>query len=301
MGCWGLGGASPEWGWGEYDDELSISAIRQAVDGGVNWFDTAPTYGLGRSEELVGRALKPIRRNVIIASKFGRTWDAAGRLDRCGRASWIVRECEASLRRLDTDYIDLYQMHWPDPATPLEESMKAAADLVASGKVRWVGVCNFDVPSLELAATITPLASHQLLYNALHREAEDTLLPYCTDGKLGVLAYSPLASGLLSGLLTTEYRFGPGDWRATDPDFSGTKLAQSLAIANQLKTIARNEGLSLASLAVAWVLRHEVVSSAIVGLRRLEHLVDTIGAADVVLSQDVLVAIDTVLGGLIQG
>jgi aryl-alcohol dehydrogenase-like predicted oxidoreductase len=288
MGCWAMGGKSAEWSWGSQDDDVSIRAVRKAVDLGVNWFDTAPTYGLGHSEQVLGRALKPIRHEVFVATKFGRVWDEAGHLGRCGRYDWIIQECEASLRRLGTDYIDLYQMHWPDTDTgaPVEESMRAAVELLSAGKVRYVGVSNFDVPLLERALRVCPLVSLQQLYNLLRRGAQANLIPFCRRHDLGVIAYSPLASGLLGGNPTTGTRISSDDWRARDPDFIGERLQSNLELVGRLRQVAEDEGLRIAQLAVSWVLRDEAVTSAVVGVRKPQHIVGIAPAADHELSPE---------------
>lgn len=295
MGCWGIGGASPEWGWGELDDETSAETLHAALDVGINWFDTAPTYGLGHSEEVVGKVLQPVRGDVVIATKFGRVWDEAGHLGRCGRYEWIVKECEASLRRLGTDYIDLYQMHWPDDAVPVEESMRAAADLVASGKVRYIGVCNFTTSLLQRAATVCTLTSHQLPYSLLQREVELDVLPYGREHHLPALAYSPLELGLLSGRLSARQSFAPGDWRATDERFHGDLLRHYVEVTGQLSGVAREQNITLPQLAIAWVLRADPVASAIVGGRTPRHVIELADASDVVLDAGTLARIEAIV------
>ena len=295
LGCWGIGGRSPEWGWGDSSDELSRATIHGALDAGINWFDTAPTYGLGHSEELVGRTLQPIRSEVVIATKFGRVWDDEGHLGRCGRYDWIIDECEASLRRLGTDYIDLYQMHWPDEAVPVEESMRAAMDLVAQGKVRCVGVCNFSVSLLERATAVCGLVSHQLPYSLLQRAVEEAVLPFGLTHELPALAYSPLESGLLSGRLTRNQTFAEGDWRAGDERFRGDSLRRHVAISDALSAIAVAQDLTLPQLAVAWVLRARPVASAIVGGRTPQHIAELANAAEVTLRPESLADIDDIV------
>jgi len=301
MGCWGIGGASPEWGWGELDDGRSADTIHAALDAGINWFDTAPTYGLGHSEEVVGSVLQQVRSDVIIATKFGRVWDEAGHLGRCGRYEWIIGECEASLRRLGTDYIDLYQMHWPDAAVPVEESMRAAADLVAAGKVRYVGVCNFTPSLLQRAASVCTLASHQLPYSLLQRDVEVDVLPYGREHHLPALAYSPLESGLLSGRLTAEQSFTPGDWRADDERFQGTLLQHYVDVNDQLSIVASEEGVTVPQLAIAWVLRAAPVAAAIVGARTPDHLAALADASDVALSPEALARVEAIVAQPVGG
>ncbi len=245
FGCWAMGGAArgDVGGWGPQDDRESVQAINLALERGVNWFDTAAAYGLGHSEQVLGGALGSRRKDVIVATKFGLVWDDAGRLTNNASYDSVLRECDASLKRLGTEYIDLYQQHWPDNiGTPVEETMRALDDLVKAGKVRWVGVSNFDPPLLERALAVRHVDSLQPQYNLFHREAEAELFPLCQEHGIGVVAYSPLASGLLGGRYTSDQTFEEGDWRATHPDFTGEGLARNLVRVERLRAIAQRFG-----------------------------------------------------------
>src|SRR5579885_767829 len=297
FGCWAMGGAGWEFSWGPQNDEESIRAVHVALEQGINWFDTAAVYGLGHSEEVLGRALGSRRQDVIVATKFGMVWDDAGHIVKNGRYDSVPREADASLRRLRTDYIDLYQIHWPDVETraPIEETMRALDDLVAAGKVRYVGVSNFDVPLLQRAMAVRRVDSLQPPYNVLNRQAEDELLPFCREHGIGVVAYSPLASGLLSGRYTASTTFDPGDWRAYDPRFTGDGLRRNVEIVNRLKEIAARSGKTVAQLAIAWVLANSAVTSAIVGVRWPDHILSALPAASWHLDDATLREIDATL------
>jgi aryl-alcohol dehydrogenase-like predicted oxidoreductase len=268
-------------GWGPQDDRESVAAIGAALDAGVNWYDTAPAYGMGHAEEVMGRALGARRKDVYLATKFGLVWDDSGHVKNFAGYDSVIRECDASLKRLGTDYIDLYQMHWPDTqGTPVEESIRAVDDLIEAGKVRWAGVSNFDVPLLERAMSVRHVDSLQPKYNLFDRFIESDILPYCREHGIGVVAYSPLASGLLGGRYTAETTFDAGDWRASNPDFSGEGLRRNVERVERLKSIAARYGKTVAQLAIAWVLSTPGITSAIVGVRRPDHLTTAIPAAE---------------------
>jgi aryl-alcohol dehydrogenase-like predicted oxidoreductase len=281
-GSWAMGGSGEGDvnGWGPQDDRESAAAIGAALESGINWFDTAPAYGMGHAEEVMGRALGNRRKDVYVATKFGLVWDDNGHLRNHAGYDSVIRECDASLRRLGTDYIDLYQMHWPDTeGTPVEESMRAVDDLIKAGKVRWLGVSNFDVPLLERAMTVRHVDSLQPKYNLFDRFIESDILPYCRDHGIGVVAYSPLASGLLGGRYTPETTFDPGDWRASNPDFTGEGLRRNVQRVDRLKELAARYGKTVAQLAIAWVLSTPGVTSAIVGARRPDHIKSALPAS----------------------
>jgi aryl-alcohol dehydrogenase-like predicted oxidoreductase len=297
FGCWAIGGAGWQGSWGPQDDAASVDAIHAALDRGINWFDTAAVYGLGHSEEVLGRALGSRRADVLVATKCGVTWDVRGTLTNNGHYDSILREAEASLRRLGTDHIDLYQLHWPDfhNHAPIEETMRAMQTLVQSGKVRYVGVSNFDKPLLERAVTSGHVDSLQPRYNLLHREPEAALLPFCRQEGIGVVAYSPLASGLLGGRYTMDTRFAEGDWRGGDPDFTGDGLRRNLAIVDGLRAIAARHGRTVPQLAIAWVLANPSITAAIVGVRKTDHITSILPAADWPLDMDTLAEIESVV------
>jgi aryl-alcohol dehydrogenase-like predicted oxidoreductase len=277
FGCWAMGGDA----WGPQDDQASIEAIRVALDNGITWFDTAPIYGKGHSEQVLGRGLGSRRTEVVLATKCGLVWDAQGKVSNNGQYDSILRECEASLRRLGTDYIDLYQMHWPDTGAlaPAEETMRAMETLVQQGKVRYAGVSNYDVPLLQRSLSVRHVDSLQPPYNLFTRGVEAEVLPFCREHGIGVVAYSPLASGLLSGHYAAEAVFAAEDWRSRDSRFSGKGLQMRLALNQHLSEIAGRSQRSLAQLAIAWVLANPAVTAAIVGVRKPEHIIDALPAA----------------------
>ena len=296
LGAWAIGGPW-QWGWGPQDDRDSIATIQRALDLGINWIDTAAVYGLGHSEEIVGKAVAGRRDQVIIATKCGLVWDARGRVS--GRLkAWSVRqELEASLRRLNVDVIDLYQIHWPNPDEDIEEAWTEMARAVEEGKVRYIGVSNFSVEQIKRVQKIHPVASLQPPYSMLRRDVETELLPFCAENQIGVVAYSPMASGLLTGKFTRErlQQLPPDDWRRRSPAFNEPEFSANLELVEKLKEIASRFGRPVAQLAVAWVLRRPEVTSAIVGARRPEQIEETAPAADWELPEDVMNEIEELL------
>jgi aryl-alcohol dehydrogenase-like predicted oxidoreductase len=296
FGSWAIGGAGWAGSWGAQDDQQSIEAVHAALDNGINWFDTAAVYGLGHSEEVLGRALGARRKDVVVATKFGTVWDENGNLTDRSSYDSVMHECDASLGRLNTDYIDLYQMHWPDKTgAPIEETMRALEDLKQAGKIRCAGLSNVDVPLLERALSVLHVDSVQPQYNLFHRDVENDLLPYCGEHGVGVVAYSPLASGLLGGRYTPETTFAEGDWRSRSADFTGEGLRRNVARVDRLKEIAQGEGKTVAQLAIAWVLSNPAVTSAIVGVRRPDHLISALPAADWHLDEETRARINAVM------
>lgn len=297
FGCWAMGGAG--WGasWGPQDDNASIEAIHVALGRGVTWFDTAAVYGLGHSEEILGRALGARRADVVVATKCGLVWDDQGNIRRNGHYDSIMREAEASLTRLKTDYIDLYQLHWPDTEAkaPVAETMRAFDDLIKQGKVRYAGVSNVTVPLLREALAVRHVDSLQPPYNVLERGVEKEALPFCREHGIGVVTYSPLASGLLGGRYTASTTFDPGDWRSRDPRFTGEGLRRNVAIVNRLKDVAARFDKTVAQLAIAWVLANPAVTAAIVGVRKPDHITGALPAADWHLDQPTLDEIDAAM------
>jgi aryl-alcohol dehydrogenase-like predicted oxidoreductase len=291
FGTWQLGGE-----WGDTDEDAAIRAIRHALDEGINLFDTAQGYGFGASERLLARALEGYRRDqVVIATKGGLRPLGGGRIERDASPEWIRAGVDDSLRALATDYVDLLQVHWPDPRTPLAETAGALAELVASGKVRHVGVSNFSPEQMEEFSATLPVETLQPPYHLFHRDIEATVLPYTRANDIGVLVYGPLAHGLLSGHLTAETRFADSDWRSHSPDFAGESFARNLQVVAALEQLANNElGIPISRLAVAWTLANPAVHVAIIGTRNAEHVDDAIAAADLELSDDVLRRIDEI-------
>jgi aryl-alcohol dehydrogenase-like predicted oxidoreductase len=267
FGCFSMGGPGV-WGWADIDDEESIAAVHQALDVGITFFDNAALYGLGHAEELLGKALGSRRKDVVIATKCGYwredMWESKSYRD--SSPANIKRECADSLRRLNTDYIDLYQIHWPDDKVPYDVSMRAMLDLITEGKVRYVGVSNYSVAQMEESLRAGRLTSCQLKYNMLHRDVERDVLPFCRQHGIGTISYSTLASGLLAGKYTQGATFGEKDWRPThNPDYQGEAFTRHLQTVDRLTKIARECGKTMTQLATAWALT--AVDVAIVGMK----------------------------------
>jgi len=281
LGTWAMGGPW-EYGWGPQDDEEAVASILEALDQGINWIDTAPAYGLGHSEELLGRALRQTKHKPYIATKCGILWnDKRERVVHLKRDS-VRRECQDSLRRLGVERIDLYQMHWPDPEPDIEEAWEEMARLAEEGKVRYIGVSNFSVQQMERIAKIHPISSLQPPYSMLHREAERDLLGYCAQHGIGVVVYSPMQRGLLTGAFSRERlaALAPDDHRRRAPEFQEPQFGATLELVEGLKKIARRNGKSVSQLAVSWVLRRSEVTAAIVGARRPGQIAETAPASD---------------------
>ncbi len=296
LGTWAIGGPW-EFGWGPQDDKESVSTILEAIEGGINWIDTAAIYGFGHSEEVVGKAIKELGERPIIATKCGLVWDRQGRKANCLERDSIMHECEASLERLGVEVIDLYQMHWPEPDEQIEEAWEVMSHLAKQGKVRYVGVSNFSVGQLERVRRIHSVASLQPPYSMIRRDVEDELLGYCADNDIGVVAYSPMQKGLLTGKFSAERvaNLAPDDHRRRDRNFLEPKLGANLKLVEELKPIAQRSGLTLAQLAIAWVLRREEVTAAIVGARRPGQIAETITAAEGALGDEDLAEIEGLL------
>jgi aryl-alcohol dehydrogenase-like predicted oxidoreductase len=285
VGAWAMGGGGWKFGWGAQDDNDSIAAIHEALDHGINWIDTAAVYGLGHSEEVVARALasRPRdRHHPCIFTKCERTWDAAGNIGGTLKADSIRRECEASLRRLKIDAIDLYQIHWPQPDEDIEEGWRELSRLKEEGKVRNIGVSNFNAAQMNRAQKIAPISSLQPPYSMLHRDVESEILPYAKANNIGVIVYSPMASGLLTGTMTRERvaAFADDDWRKRESIFTEPQLSSNLALADQLKNIGHHHGRTAGEVAIAWTLRNPAVSAAIVGVRNRHQVSGVIGALE---------------------
>jgi aryl-alcohol dehydrogenase-like predicted oxidoreductase len=279
-----MGGGGWSGGYGDQDDDSSIAAIHRALEFGVNWIDTAPIYGLGHSEEVVGRALAGLAEPPLVFTKCSLVQDAQGEVVTDLRAASIRGECEQSLRRLGVDVIDLYQIHWPEPdiGGVLEEAWATLRDLQREGKVRHIGGSNFELEHLDRAAPIAPVVSLQPSYSLLERGAEPELLPRCLADGIGVIVYSPMASGLLTGTWTEERAAAlpADDWRAADAKFSGDGLERSLAVAGGVRDLASGLGCSAGELAIAWTLANPAVTAAIVGVRTPEQVEELAGAAE---------------------
>jgi aryl-alcohol dehydrogenase-like predicted oxidoreductase len=306
FGAWAIGG---EWrfGWGPQDDDDSIAAIRRAVARGMNWIDTAPAYGLGHSEEVVASALRdmPKSERPYVFTKCTLVWDDTRTVSHNLTAPSIRREVEDSLRRLEVERIDLYQMHWPrwaaqaDPSPgSVEEAWGTLAELQQAGKLRHIGVSNFTVADLETARAIAPVASLQPPYSLLRRDVERELLPYCQHHGIGVLVYSPMLSGLLTGAMTRERiaALPASDWRRNNKEFQEPQLTKNLALVEVLREVGARHGRSPGEVAIAWVLRHPAVTAAIVGGRSAAQVDGVVGAADLRLSAEETAEVETALG-----
>jgi len=298
FGSWAIGGAGWQFGWGKQNDDESVAAIHRALELGVNWIDTAAVYGLGHSEEIVARALASwTGRRPYVFTKCGLKWDAQGKTYEVLKAASIRKECEDSLRRLKVDAIDLYQIHWPvDNIKEVEEGWSTMAQLQREGKVRWIGVSNFDVEQMELAQAIAPITSLQPRYSLVHPEVSAEVLPYCMLEGIGTIVYSPMASGLLTGAMTRERisKLPEDDWRKHHPDFNEPNLSANLALVERLRSVGKRYGESPGAVAIAWTLLHPAVTGAIVGARKPEQVEEVVAAASVHLSEADLKEIETV-------
>jgi aryl-alcohol dehydrogenase-like predicted oxidoreductase len=301
-GAWAIGGSGWQFAWGSQDDNDSIAAIHRALELSVNWIDTAAVYGLGHSEEVVARALKswPGPRPYVF-TKCGLRWDARGNVRKVLNADSIRREVEDSLRRLSVEVIDLYQIHWPpdSDSVELEEGWSTLASLQREGKVRWIGVSNFSVQQLPRAQAVASVTSLQPRYSLVHREVEDQVLPYCRQENIGVIVYSPMASGLLTGAMTRERaaRLSKDDWRRTHPDFTEPNLSRNLGLVERLRHIARRHNRSAGEVAIAWTLHNAAVTGAIVGARNAHQAEGVMRAGELRLTDEDVREIETFVAG----
>jgi aryl-alcohol dehydrogenase-like predicted oxidoreductase len=296
LGTWAMGGPW-QFGWGPQDDDEARAAVAAALEHGINWIDTAPIYGLGHSEELVGQVLRQTRHKPYIATKCGLLWNDRREKVPCLKPESVRQECDASLERLGVDVIDLYQMHWPQPEEGVEAGWEAMVRLHDEGKVRYIGVCNYSVAQLERISSIGVPATLQPPYNMIRRDVEDELLDYCAEHEMGVVAYSPMSRGLLTGKFTAERLAGlsPDDHRHRSYEFQEPDFSATLELVEHLKSIARRNGHTCAQLAISWVLRRPEVTSAIVGARRPDQIAETVQAGDWNLSSDDLEEIEQLL------
>jgi len=294
VGAWAMGGGGWAFAWGPQDDNESIEAIHAALDGGVNWIDTAAVYGLGHSEEVVARALAGRSNRPYVFTKCERVWNEERQISPSLKADSIRKECEASLRRLKVDVIDLYQIHWPQPDEDVEEGWGALVKLKEEGKVRWIGVSNFNPQQMERCRKIAPITSLQPPYSAISPEIEEDALPYCLEHSIGVIVYSPMKSGLLSGTMTRERveSFPADDFRRKALNFQEPHLSRNLELQELMKTIGARHGRSAGETAIAWVLRNPAVTAAIVGMRSAEQAHGVLGALEFRLSDEEIAEID---------
>ncbi len=309
FGAWAIGG----WMWGGSEKKDSLRAIHACLDHGISSLDTAPIYGFGQSEKLVGEAIKGKRDSYEILTKAGMRWegkkggyffttnDNSG-IQReiyvySGRES-IIAECEESLKNLGTDYIDLYQIHWPDPTTPIEEPMEAFRILMEQGKIRAAGVSNYSVEQMEQASSVVDLSSNQVPYSMVRREIEQDVVPWCQNNNCGILAYSPLQRGLLTGKITPDYPFAPGDNRPETPHFKINNLIRINKFLEKITPLAREKGATLSQLVIAWTLRQAGITVALVGARSEEQVQQNAKALEVQLSDDEVDSINQKLNKL---
>lgn len=274
FGAWAIGGGGWVYGWGPQDDRDSIAAIHKALDLGINWIDTAAAYGLGHSEEVVGKAINGMTDPPYVFTKCELTWNEKGEIIDCLKSDSIRKECEDSLRRLNLDVIDLYQIHWPRPDEDLEEGWSTLAELQREGKVRWIGVSNFSVEQMKRVMTIAPINSLQPPYSLIRPDAEQEILPYCKENNIGVIIYSPMYSGLLTGKMSAERvkNFPSDDWRQHDPEFQPPLLEKNLKLVDTLTEIGNEHDVDPGVVAIGWTLRQPAVTGAIVGARNPEQV-----------------------------
>ncbi len=298
FGAWAIGGGGWAFAWGAQDDNDSIATIREAIDLGINWIDTAAVYGLGHSEEVVAKALEGVTKRPYVFTKCARVWNADRQIGKSLKAASIRAECEASLKRLKIDVIDLYQVHWPEPPEDIDEGWQTMLKLKEEGKVRWIGVSNFSAEQMAQVSKFGSITSLQPPYSLIRREIEESILPYCLANNVGVIAYSPMASGLLTGAMTRERiaSLPADDWRKTkNANYQEPRLTRNLNLVELLKRIGSRHGRTAGEVAVAWVLRHPAVTGAIVGARKPGQLKELVGAADWRLTPGEINEIDTFL------
>jgi aryl-alcohol dehydrogenase-like predicted oxidoreductase len=274
FGAWAIGGGNWEFGWGAQDDAASIQAIHAALDEGINWIDTAAVYGLGHSEEVVAKAVKGLSEKPLIFTKCSMRWDAERKIYRSLKAASVAEELENSLRRLDVETVDLYQVHWPNPEEEIEEGWAELAKLQKQGKIRWIGVSNFNVAQMRRAQAIAPITNLQPPYSMLRPAIEAEILPFCQENKIGVINYSPMVSGLLTGRMSAERvaAMPADDWRRKAVEFNEPRLSRNLKLVELLRKIGAAHGVEPGVVAVAWTLHHPAITAAIVGGRSPEQV-----------------------------
>jgi aryl-alcohol dehydrogenase-like predicted oxidoreductase len=294
FGAWAIGGGGWEFGWGPQEDAESIEAIQRALELGVNWIDTAAAYGFGHSEQVVGRALEGLAERPYVFTKASLLEGPGRRVVHSLKRDSILREANASLERLGVDAIDLYQIHWPIPAADIEEGWSAFAELKEQGLVRHIGVSNFDTAQLRRIQQVAPVETLQPQYSLVAREVEEEILPFAEHEGIGVIVYSPMGSGLLTGRMTRERIEGlpEDDWRKHDPRFQEPQLSRHLALVERLETVAERHEVTPGAVAAAWTLRHPAVDGAIVGFRAPDQVSPIITAADLELSDEDVVEIE---------
>ena len=299
-GAWAIGGGNWEFAWGAQDDDESVRTIERALDSGINWIDTAAIYGLGHSEEVVAKALKNSPHKPYVFTKCSMRWFPDRRIYRSLKAGSLQEEIEDSLRRLRVDAIDLYQIHWPNPEDELEEGWEMLAKLKEQGKVRYIGVSNFNVAQMKRVQKIAPITSLQPPYSLLRRDIEAEILPFCKQNNIGVINYSPMVSGLLTGKMTAERvkNLPEDDWRRRSPNFNEPKLSKNLKLVELLREIGRQHGVEPGVVAIAWTLRHPAITAAIVGARRPDQIDGILPAAKFRLNEGEIARIEKFLSSM---
>ncbi len=295
LGAWAMGGGGWQWSWGPQDDDDSIAAIHEALDHGINWIDTAAVYGLGHSEEVVARALQGWSNRPYVFTKAERVWDENGNISGSLKAASIRKEVEASLRRLQVDVIDLYQIHWPEPDEDIEEGWSEMLRLKSEGKVRYVGVSNFNATQMKRALELGPITSLQPPYSLLSRGVEQEILPFAAAHQIGVIVYSPMYSGLLTGTMTRARiaSLAEDDWRRRDANFEEPLLSHNLRLVQLLREIGNRHGSTPGEVAIAWTLTNPAVTGAIVGMRNPKQVRGVVGAAELSLTPTELEEIES--------
>ncbi len=298
FGAWAIGGGGWAFGWGAQDDQDSVEAIQRSLDLGVNWIDTAAIYGLGHSEEVVAKALKGRTDRPYIFTKCSMIWNEKGEISRSLKKNSIRQEVEASLQRLNVETIDLCQIHWPSPEPELEEGWTALAKLKDEGKIRYIGVSNFNVEQLQRAQAIAPITSLQPPYSLVNRQVETEILPFCQQHNIGVIVYSPMQSGLLTGTMTPERiaKMPNDDWRKQSKEFQEPRLSRNLKLVEVLRQIGQEHGRSPGEVAIAWTLHNSAVTAAIVGGRNAKQVEGIIGAGEFRLDKPAIDKINSFLG-----
>lgn len=285
FGAWAIGGEW-EWGWGSQDDQKSIKTIHKALEKGINWIDTAAVYGLGHSEKVVGEALKQTTYKPYIFTKCGLVWDENRKVKNALDRESVLKEIEASLKRLDVETIDLYQIHWPNPDQDIEEAFEVMAEIQKTGKIRYLGVSNFSVEQMQRVEKIAGITSLQPPYSLLFTDVEQEILPYCLEREIGVINYSPMASGLLSGKMTRDRinNLPDDDWRKGNENYRDPRLSRNLALVDILIETGKRHGATAGEIAIAWTLMNPAVTSAIVGMRSPDQVDGVIHASEINLT-----------------
>jgi len=300
FGAWAIGGNGWDYGWGAQDDKKSLEALQKAIESGINWIDTAAIYGLGHSEKIVAHFLSQNKNShPYIFTKCGLVWDENKNISRVIKPESIRRECENSLRRLNVDVIDLYQIHWPsDDDSEILFAWEMMTKLKEEGKVRWIGVSNFNVSQIKLAENISPVTSLQPIYNIIKRGIEKEVLPYCIEKNIGVIAYSPMMSGLLTGKMTKERirNLPEDDWRKRNSEFFEPNLSVNLRLVKMLSEIGLRYQASAGEVAIAWALKHPAITAAIVGARNSNQVEEIIKAINIYLTDDEIALIESKKG-----